>query len=361
MAVSLRGIFVVTSAALLLVTAPAAGQGFVIATPDSSARITLGGRVQTVFNTTSVDDLPVAQTELRRVRLEANLQFGSLIQGKIQPEFAGSRVLLKDAYVRLNFDPGLQLWAGQAHRPFGAISPASTTRTLPMEKGLRIRGVRDSYDEYNLLLNLGYSDRDVGLQLRGEPRNAPLGLSYAVGFFNGPAVTLAPQENTWQAVARVAAAPVRNVRVGASWSRIDHVLEETTDETIQTRGGQAWAADVELGTDRGGLHVIGEAAYGDFNPFVDAKFWGAQGWIGYRTGRVSSRIAALEPLLRVSHGDPDADDDGLIDPARGGTLFTPGVNLWLGGLNRFAVNYEVWSPEDGEAVHSFKALFQVAF
>lgn len=354
-------ILAVTFLALLLAAVPAAGQGFVIATPDSSAKITFGGRVQTVFNTTSVDDLPAAQTELRRVRLEANLQLGDLVYGRIQPEFAGSRVTLKDAYVRLNFDPALQLWAGQAHRPFGIISPASTTRTLPIEKGLRIRGVQDGYDEYNLLLNKGYSDRDVGLQLRGEPRNAPLGVSYAVGFFNGPAVTLAPEENTWQAVARVAARPAGQVRLGVSWSRIDHVLEETTDEELQTREGQAWAADVELGSDRGGLHVVGEATYGDFDPFVDAKFFGAQGWIGYRTGRVASRIAAVEPLLRVSHGDPDVDDDAELQEARGGTLVTPGVNVWLGGLNRFALNWEVWNPEEGERVHSFKALFQLAF
>jgi hypothetical protein len=353
--------FAVTSAALLLVTAPAAGQGFVIATPDSSAKITFGGRVQTIFNTSSVDDVPAAQTELRRVRLEANLQLGDLVYGKIQPEFAGSRVTLKDAYVRLNFHPAAQLWAGQAHRPFGVISPASTVRILPIEKGLRIRGVRDAFDEYNLLLNLGYSDRDVGLQLRGEPRNAPLGLSYAAGVFNGPAQTLAPEENTWQAVARVAARPVGGVRLGASWSRIDHVLEETTDEELLTREGQAWAADVELGSERGGLHVIGEATYGDFNPFVDAKFFGAQGWVGYRTGRVSERIAAVEPVLRVSYGDPDVDGEAELDEAHGGTLVTPGVNLWLGGLNRFAVNWEVWNPDDGERVHSLKALFQLAF
>lgn len=356
-----RGILAVTSTALLFVTAPAAGQGFVIATPDSSARITFAGRVQTIFNTTSVDDEPVTQTELRRVRLEANVQFGDLIFARIQPEFAGSRVSLRDAYVRLTFDPALQLWAGQAHRPFGVVSPYSTTRLTPMEKGVRIRGVQDAFDEANLLINLGYSDRDVGLQLRGEPRNAPLGVTYAVGFFNGPARTTAPEDDTWQAVARVTARPLQHVRVGASWSRIDHVLEETTEETIETRGGQAWGADVELGSDRGGFRLVGEAAWGDFNPFVDAEFFGAQGWVAYRTGRMSRHVAALEPFFRVSHGNPDVDDGGLVDPAVGGTLFTPGINLWLGGLHRLAVNYEVWSPETGENVHAFKTMFQVAF
>lgn len=354
-------ILAVTSAALLLVTMPAAGQGFSIATPDSSAKITFGGRVQTIFNTTSVDDLPVAQTELRRVRLEAILQLGDLVEGRIQPEFAGSRVSLRDAYVRLNFHPAAQLWAGQAQRPFGIISPASTTRILPIERGLRIRGVNDAFDEYNLISELGYADRDVGLQLRGEPRNAPLGLSYAAGFFNGPAVGDAPEENTWQGVARIAARPVSNVRMGVSWSRIDHVLEGATTEALRTEEGQAWAADVELGSARGGPRLLGEVTYGDFDPFQDARFFGAQGWLAYRTGRVSERISAVEPVLRVSYGDPDVEGDADLGDAHGGTLLTPGVNLWLGGLNRFALNWELWSPEDGERVHSVKAMFQLAF
>jgi hypothetical protein len=351
----------VTSAALLLVTAaPAAGQGFSIATPDSSARITFTGRVQTIFNTSSVDDVPAAQTELRRVRLEANLQLGDLVFGRIQPEFAGSRPTLKDAYVRLNFHPAAQLWAGQAHRPFGVISPYSTTRLTPIEKGLRIRGVRDAYDEQNLLLNLGYSDRDVGIQLRGEPRNAPLGVSYAVGFFNGPAQTLAPEENTGQVVARLAIQPIRNVRVGASWSRIDHV-DEPDDSTLVVGQGTAWAVDVDLGSDRGGFRAVGEVTRGDFDPFAEAEFFGAHGWVAYRTGRASEKIAAVEPFVRVSHGDPDVDDEGFAIDAVGGTLVTPGINLWLGGLNRFAVNYELWNPDTGERAQSFKALFQLAF
>lgn len=351
------GFLAVTSALLLVTAVPAGAQGFVINGPDSS-RITFGGRVQAIFNTTSVDDEPQAQTELRRVRLEATVQLNRVVTGKVQPEFAGSRVTLKDAYVRLNLDPALQLWAGQAHRPFGVISPYTTTRLPMIEKGLRIRGVADSYDHYNLLLGRGYSDRDAGLQLRGEPRGAPLGLSYAVGWFNGPAREGAPDENTGQVVTRLAVAPVSGVRVGASWSRRDFVFQE--DDIRDREAGDAWAADVEIGSDRGGVHAIGEVAYGDFDPFVEAKFLGVQGIVAYRTGRLSSTLAAVEPLLRVSHGDPDYGDDALLE-ATGGTLVTPGVNLWLGGLNRLALNYEVWNPLSGDGAHSFKAMFQMAF
>ena len=234
-------IFAVTSALLLFVAAPARGQGFAVTTPDSSARITFGGRAQAVFNTTSVDDEPGTQMELRRVRLEANLQLGRVVSGRIQPDFAGNRVVLKDVYVRFALDPALQILAGQAHRPFGVISPYSTVRLLPIEKGVRIRGVEDAYDHFNLLSELGYSDRDVGLQLRGEPRNAPLGLSYAAGWFNGPARGDAPRSNSGQLVARVSAAPVGGVRIGASWSRRDFI--EVDDDDVELDRESGWTAE----------------------------------------------------------------------------------------------------------------------
>ncbi|HEX2209444.1 MAG TPA: hypothetical protein VHG93_17330 [Longimicrobium sp.] len=356
-------IFAVASALSLIAAVPAAGQGFTVSTPDSSARITFGGRVQTIFNTTSVDDHPATQTELRRVRLEASLHLGRLVSGKIQPDFAGSRVTLKDAYVRLNFDPALQVWAGQAHRPTGVISPYSTVRLTPVEKGVRIRGADGAFDEQNLLQELGYSDRDVGLQVRGEPRGAPLGLSYAAGFFNGPARAEAPRENTWQGVARLAVHPVSWLRVGASYSRIHFVNAMDDVAALEVREGAAWVADVELGRAGGGPRAVAEVTRGDFDPFAGAEFFGAHGWLAYRTGRLSSTVAAVEPFVRVSYGDPDVDDviPAQATDAVGGTLLTPGINLWLGGLNRLAVNYEVWSPERGANARSFKAMFQMAF
>jgi hypothetical protein len=353
-------IFAVTSALLLSVATPARGQGFVVATPDSSARITFGGRVQTIFNTTSVDDEPATETELRRVRLEANLQLGRIVGGRIQPEFAGSRVSLRDAYVRFTLDPALQIWAGQAHRPFGVISPSSTTRFPTAEKGLRIRGVGDAVEHFNLLSGLGYSDRDVGLQLRGEPSGAPLGLSYAAGIFNGPARADAPEENTWQGVARLAIRPVDNVRVGVSYSRIDFAQTDPDTEQLFMAEGAAWEADLELGSERGGPRALVEVARGDSDPFPAAEFVSAAGFVAYRTGRQSSTLAAIEPFVRVSWADPDVDEDALELPV-GGTLVTPGINLWLGGLNRLGLFYDLWNPDTGERARSFKALFQLAF
>jgi hypothetical protein len=344
--------------ALSLAAAPTAAQGFTISGPDSS-RLTFNGRIQTQFNTSSEDGVPEAETALRRVRLEATLQLNRLVSGKISPEFAGSRVSIRDAYVRFALDPALVVWAGQAYRPFSIMTMYSSARMLPIERGVRIRGLSDEFDEFNLVSSLGYGDRDVGLQLRGEPAGAPLGLSYAAGWFNGPARAEFPNENTGQVVARVGVAPAPNLKLNASYSARDFA---TGEDAVEVRRGEAWEADVEIGSERGGLHLLGEVVAGDFDPFLGARFLAAQGWLGYRMGRVSRTISGVEPMFRVSYAEINANDtppEGL--DASGGMLITPGVNLWLGGLNRFSLNYDIWDSQTGESAQSFKAQFQLAF
>ncbi|HZG42580.1 MAG TPA: porin, partial [Longimicrobium sp.] len=249
------------SLSLSLPAAPAAAQGFTILGPDSS-RLTFNGRIQTQFNTSSDDDVPQSETALRRVRLESTFQLNRMVSGKISPEFAGSRVSIRDAYVRFALDPALVVWAGQAYRPFSAMTMYSSSRMLPIERGVRIRGLSDEYDQWNLVSGLGYGDRDVGLQLRGEPKGAPLGLSYAVGWFNGPARAEFPNENTGQVVARVGIAPAPNLKLNASYSARDFAAG---GDAVEVERGDAWEADVEIGSERGGLHVLGEVVAGDFD------------------------------------------------------------------------------------------------
>jgi hypothetical protein len=325
-----------------------------------AAEISINGRVQAQFNTTGVDEEPATEWELRRVRLEATVKVNDLVSGKIQPEFAGSRVALRDAYIRLTFDPAFQVLAGQAHRPFGIITPTSSTRILPIERGVRIRGVAADLDQYNLVSGLGYSERDVGIQVTGEPAGAPLGLSYALGYFNGPARAEAAGESTDQVVARLAVRPAERLRIGAGWSTREFLASEVLpDEDVELDRGHAWEADVEYGHYGPGLHLVGEVSYGDLTPSLGTRFFGAQGWLAYRTGAVSRAVSGVEPVLRVSYGDPNVNGRG--DATGGGTLVTPGINLYLGGLNRVMLNYDWWNPDVGRRHGSFKAQFQLAF
>ena len=53
-----------------------------------AATVSLSGRVQTQFNTTTVDTEPATAFELRRIRLEANVKVNDVVSGRIQPDFA---------------------------------------------------------------------------------------------------------------------------------------------------------------------------------------------------------------------------------------------------------------------------------
>lgn len=327
----------------------------------NALEVSVGGRVQTQFNTTSVETEPFSEIVLRRVRLEATVKVNEVVSAKIQPEYAGSRVGLKDAYVRFAFDPALSFVAGQANRPFGTITPTSSTRILPIERGVRIRGLPNAREQHNLVADLGYADRDVGLQLVGEPAGAPLGFSYAAGVFNGPARGEARELDTYQLAARAAVRPADPLRVGVSWSRRDFAVPAAgSPERLEVRRGHAWALDGEWGRYGPGLHLVAELAAGDLDPAAGAEFTGAQGWLAYRTGAVGRGLTGVEPLLRASHGDVDGEAQRLA--VAGGTLLTPGINLYFGPLNRIMLNYDLWSPGGGGGREgSFRAQFQAAF
>lgn len=355
-------VLAVTSACLLAVPVHAQQGPSPVVVKSGAVEIQIGGRVQTQFSTSTVDTVPATDLELRRLRLELLVKLNDVVSGRLQPDFApGNRVVMKDAWMRITLDPAFSILAGQAHRPFSPIPITSSTRILPIERGVRIRGLTGAFDEYNLVSELGYSERDVGLQVLGAPKRAPLGLTYQAGFFNGPARARARDRNTYQLAARVTATPVKNLRIGTAWSSLDFVRTSTTPGgTVDVRRGNAYEVDVEYGAyDRPGVHVVAETTYGDFQPFTGARFFGAQGWLAYRTPELRGKIKAVEPLMRASYGDANVNDRPVGNP--GGLLLTPGVNLYLGGLSRVMFNWDFWNPLEGESHNSFKTQFQVAF
>jgi hypothetical protein len=349
----LRGAGLLAVAGLVTVAGGASAQQTVPVLHVGAAEITVGGRAQTQFTTSSVDTVPMQEWVMRRLRLETVLKVNDLVGGKIQLDFAGNKVAMKDAYISLDFDPALRLLVGNAHRPFGIMTQTTSNRILPIERGTRIRGLPEAWEEQNLVTELGYSDRDLGMHVLGAPHGAPLGLFYAASYTNGPARKPTVHDDTYQLSARVGVHPTHTTTLAASWSRRDFAQGDSTN------AGVAWAMDGEIGHYGPGFHLVTEAAYGDFDPAAGAHFFGAHVWLGYRTRELHSKIRNLEPMLRVSHGDPDVESD--IDVAEGGTLITPGLNLYLGGLNRVMINYDLWRQDDGSRENSFKMQFQLAF
>lgn len=347
----LSGLLPLFTAALLLPAAAAAQVGL----ESEAIEVNLGGRVQTQFNTTTIYEEPPSELILRRARLELEVRLNDLVVGMLEPEFAGDEVTLKDAYVKLEFSPAVQVLAGQAYRPFSLIEQTSSTRILPIERGVRVRGL-DAADHYALVNGLEYSDREIGVQVMGAPAFLPLGMKYQAGIFRGPLHGASNIEDSYQYAARVTVNPLDVLRIGGGWSSRHFVAAPASTSDPFTRG-HAYEIDFELGTFDPGLHLLGEVAFGDADPNTDTDFFGAQGWLAWRSGQLSRVISAVEPLVRASYGEMDR-------AAFSTTLLTPGLNIYFGGRNRLMVNYDFALLDgrvDDSSEGAFRAQLQVAF
>ncbi len=323
--------------------------------------IRVGGRVQTQFNTTTVDGEPDSELYIRRARLELAVKVNDFLSGALQPEVAGNRLQFKDAYVKLSFSPGLQLLAGKAYKPFSLLEQTSSKRILPVERGADIRGI-SPLDEYEIIHGLEYSDRDVGLQLMGTPKGAPLGFSYAAGVFRGPLDRSDGGGESYQFAARGTVRPAEKLRLGVGWSSRDFAPDSSEEGgSLDLERGNAFEVDVEYGAFEPGFHLLGEVAFGDYDPFTDRRFVGAQTWLGYRTRPLSRIVTGLEPVVRASWGSVDRHPGVDLGSMNDGTLLTPGVNIYFGPLNRVMVNYDFWRSRGGGSQGSFKVQVQTAF
>jgi hypothetical protein len=347
-------------AAACLLTAPAAAQdpqprGPVLKV--NAAEIEIGGRLQTQFVTTSVDGEEPSDVFIRRARLEVRVKVNDFVSGRIVPDFAGNRVVLKDAFIKLTFDPAFEVLVGNAYRPFSLLETTTSVRMHPVERGAVIPGI-DAVDEYDLVHDLKYSDRDLGLQVLGRAAGG-LGLQYAAGVFRGPVHGEVGAQNSYQYAARASVSPVTDLRVGAAWSSRHFAVQEGGgDPTL--RRGHAWEVDAEVGGFDPGFHALAEVARGDFDPFTDATFTGAQGWLAWRSRELGKRVHAVEPMARVSWAEVEGDDPETAEI--GGTLLTPGVSVYFTPLTRVQVNCDFWNPAGGgESQRSFKTQFQFAF
>ncbi|HEX6924238.1 MAG TPA: porin [Longimicrobiaceae bacterium] len=332
---------------------PADAQDTDVIIGSEAIEIDIGGRVQTQFNTTTIASEAPSEMILRRARIELDVTVNDLVSASIDPDFAGNEVTLKDVYAKLNFSPQFQLLVGQAYKPFGLLEQTSSTRILPIERGLRVRGL-EAMDEYAILNELEYSDRDIGVQVMGEPDFLPLGFRYQAGIFRGPLHGASNIDDSYQYAARFTIQPSEIVRVGAGWSS-RHFLDVPVNESDPFVRGHAFELDAEVGTYDPGLHLLGEISFGDANPSLGQDFFGAHGWVAWRSEEISPVVSAFEPIFRASYGD--------VDEAGETTLLTPGFNVYFGGRNRLMVNYDfvLLGDASDDTEGSFKMQMQVAF
>ena len=89
----------------------------------------------------------------------------------------------------------------------------------------------------------------------------------------------------------------------------------------------------------------------------ESRFLTWQGIATYRFSRDDgARVRAVEPVARVSWGDPDRD---TISDA--GLLLTPGVMVHFQGRNKIAFNVDLWRPQQGPRHWGLKAQSYLYF
>jgi len=363
--------------ALTICTSAASAQ----AAPDP-VRVRMGGHAQVRFNTTSVDeedvfplidpddDIAASTFETRRVRVSVEAAIAGWITARIQPDFALGELDLADAWLNLEFDEAVQLRVGQFKKPFSLLFLTSSSLILPIERGVRIRGldralVREGVplavlggaavlgEEQEMLDALGYVGREIGVALHGERGR----WGYAVGVFNGSGKDALDDNDGTSAAGRIqyrfAGAPARLGLAGS--------YRETRGRTLagarRELEGVAVSLDGEWGDFfRPGLHVLGEAVLGE-NLVDGERLWGAQVWLASFFQLHGRRVEGIEPIFRLSYGNPSSvsDDDGW--------LVTPGVNVYLFRRNKLSVNWDAYVPRGrgADAQHALRAQAQVYF
>ena len=332
--------------------------------------VTWTGLAQVQFTTTSVDeerlgdpDAEVARStfDMRRVRLGANAEIGDWITGTIGADFAGGRVKLTDVWMGFEVADDVVLRAGQFKKPFSMLELTSSSRVLPIERGVSIREAAAALEEdtegdpnrlprfdggvllgehYFMLSELGYLSRDLGASV--QLRRGAMG--FEAGLFNGTGGARDSNDGK-SAAARVTVAPSTNLPLVIGGG-VSHREVRADDVDVD---GTAFEVDAEWGSARAaGLHVQLEAAAGD--NLIGGSMRGAQGVIALFFP-VEGRVEGMGPVFRASWGDPRTRVEG--DEA---WFVTPGFNVYFHGRNRVMVNWEHYMPQGDEALESVSGL-----
>ena len=336
------------AAASVLAATPVSAQ---VQLPDD-VRIHLTGRLHAQFNTTSVDGESSSEFLIRRARLGAEVDVGRHVTAKIEPDFGEGGIDLKDAWVRLNLDPAFRISAGQFKRPFDLFELTSSNRILVVERAGGIRGVADCSGPggvcslSRLTEQLQFADRDIGVLFDGTRGS----VSWAAAITNGAGANTSDENGSKSFTGRLELAVQSGVVIAISGALHDYVHLATGDDQL----AHAVGIDAELGTYAEGPHlqagiVVGENWLNPISTDAGSTFFAAQTIITHRKNLTRGPITGIEPLVRLSLGNPDTDAS-----ADHGWLLTPGVNLHFVGRTRLALNVDVWLPDVGAEEWSFK-------
>ena len=317
------------------------------------ASIRFGGRLHSQFATSSVEGAKATDFFTRRARFTLDVSVSELLDARVQPDFGGGELDLKDAYFRLNLDRGFRISMGQFKRAFDIFELNSSTDIVVVERTGRIDGAGGCAGPGGTCAlsrfteKLGYSDRDIGFKADGSIGEQ---VAYMATLTNGTGTSGADENSGKSLAGRLSVRLADGVSLSANVSRHDFVREDGDSDAAT-----AFGADLEIGGFRDGTHLqvglIGGANW-RLEPTAAGgipRFLTGQAILSRYVALEGGRFAGVEPMARVSWGDPDraSSDDG-------GLLLTPGVFLYVAGKNRIGANLDIYRAGSTPAVFSFK-------
>ena len=310
------------------------------------AQVRFGGRLHSQFATSSADGGKVTDFFTRRARLTIDVSVTPLLDARVQPDFGGGELDLKDAYFRLNFSPAFRLSMGQFKRAFDIFELNSSTDIVVVERTGRIdgvgacRGLGGVCTLSRFTEKLAYSDRDIGVRVDGSLAGR---VGYMATLTNGTGTT-GSDENSGKSVAgRLSLDLTDEITLSGNLSRHDY---RDPRDVGNTASATAFGVDLEVGGFRDGTHLqlglVGGANW-RLEPTAAGtpRFLAWQGILSRYVALEGSRLEAIEPVARAGWGDPDrnADDDG-------GLVITPGLFLYVKGKNRIGANLDIYDGPD---------------
>jgi hypothetical protein len=290
--------------------------------------------------------------------LRADISVNDFVSGRLLTDFGGGSGRILDAYMMLDISEGFNASFGQFKRAFDIFELPSPFDLPEIERDGRIPGysacgsIGSICSFSRLTEELRFAGRDIGLRVGGSVGE----VVYSATITNGTGMNTSDENDRKSVSGRVTYALNQDVTISGQLAMHDYV-DASGNATALGFGG-----DVEVGTWRDGLHVRGSLVAGDnwrdLTPGTldAATFLTVQGIVTYYFPVDGDRLVGIEPLGRLSYGDPSTDtaDDG-------GVLFTPGVMFYVTGRTRIGANLDIYSPQQGDKEFSFQVQSTLFF
>ncbi len=319
---------------------------------DEVPRLSGGANLHTLWTLSETAGDPSNEIAISMARVKLLWREGKWLRARLQFdvdqlfEEEKSRAMLRDAWVELRLNRALRLRLGQFKRPFSALELRGRSSLEVISRG-PANGL--------LIEDLGFGDRDLGLQISGDFGRSKRQVSYALGAFNGTGRNQPETDGNGakDIVGRVTARARRWLTFGANAS-----VKLFDTETVGYYPSWSWMTGVDMTIERKGLFVLVEALYGlnhdrcalAFEPdecraendrVGVPRAAAVSALVAYRFDLGTSLELALEPVVK---GEVLMPDDGL-DKALAGQA-SVGANLHFGKHVRLMVHGDLRRVDD---------------